>query len=55
MRDIKLGTIMTSNLVTSYPDMIMTEVSRIFEENDFHHLPVIDKDERCLGVISSHK
>lgn len=51
IRNTKLGTIMTRNLICSYPDMFMTEVSRIFEENEFHHLPVIDK-EVCVGVIS---
>lgn len=52
MRDTKLGQIMTSNMVCSFPDMIMTEVSQIFDQHDFHHLPVIDKDGKCVGVIS---
>ena len=30
----------------------MTEVAEIFENNSFHHLPVIDEDDMCIGVIS---
>jgi len=48
----RLGEIMTTNLVTSYPDMLMTEVSKIFDENTFHHLPVVNELGICVGVIS---
>lgn len=44
--------IMTPQPICSYPDMIMTEVAEIFESNDFHHLPVIDTDNECIGMIS---
>lgn len=48
----RISDIMTSHLVTSYPDMIMTEVSKILDANTFHHLPVIDENDKCVGVIS---
>ena len=44
--------LMTKNPVCAYPDMIMTEVADIFEEYDFHHLPVVDSEDMCIGVIS---
>jgi len=52
IKQLKLKTIMSSNLISSFPDMIMTEVSSIFDGNDFHHLPVIDEKGGCVGVIS---
>lgn len=44
--------IMTKETVTSFPDMVMTKVSEIFDNNSFHHLPVIDDNGICVGVIS---
>lgn len=48
----RISDIMTTHLVTTYPDMIMTEVCKILDENSFHHLPVIDENDECVGVIS---
>lgn len=49
---VKIDDLMTSNLITIHPKMIMTEISEIFEKNSFHHIPVVDAENRCLGVIS---
>lgn len=43
--------IMTTNMTTSFPDMVMTEISKIFDANTFHHLPVLEGGI-CVGVIS---
>ena len=51
LNEIKLKDLMTKNIVTSFPKMIMTEVVEIFETNSFHHIPVIDHGV-CVGVIS---
>lgn len=51
LTNTKLALIMTRNLICAFPDMIMTEVSKIFEAHEFHHLPVIDNNV-CVGVIS---
>lgn len=48
----RISDIMTTHLVSSYPDMIMTEVSKLLDANSFHHLPVIDENDHCVGVIS---
>lgn len=48
----QISNITTRNIITSYPDMIMTEVSEIFETNSFHHLPVLDEEDKCVGIIS---
>lgn len=44
--------IMTTRLVTILPSTKAIQVKRIFEKNSFHHLPVVDEDERLLGIIS---
>lgn len=49
---VKIDDLMTSNFVSAHPKMIMTEISEIFEKNSFHHLPVIDEENKCIGVIS---
>lgn len=49
---VKIDDIMTSNIVSVHPNMIMTEISEIFEQNTFHHLPVIDREGCCIGIIS---
>lgn len=47
-----ISEIMTSQLVTVSPDTNAREVYEIFKKNDFHHLPVVDKGEILLGIIS---
>ena len=47
-------TIMTTNLVTILKDEPVTLVQSLFIENDFHHLPVIEKGGRLVGVVSRH-
>lgn len=48
----RVGEYMTKNTITVPPNMIMTKVSKIFDENTFHHLPVVDSHEVCVGIIS---
>jgi len=44
--------IMSSDLITSHPNMLMTEVSELFEKHLFHHLPVLNEEGLCVGIIS---
>ncbi len=44
--------IMTTQLVTVSPDTKAKEVYEIFKEHDFHHVPVVEKGEVLLGIIS---
>ncbi len=51
--DIKapVSTIMTSKLVTVSPTERLTEIKRIFEENSFHHIPVVEF-KKVIGIVS---
>ncbi|NNE26180.1 MAG: CBS domain-containing protein [Saprospiraceae bacterium] len=50
--DRPIKSIMTENLMTVGKDIIMTEVAAIFNDYNFHHIPVLDEDNRPLGMIS---
>jgi acetoin utilization protein AcuB len=44
--------IMTANLVTVSPDRSAKDIQGLFRENEFHHIPVVDKGQRLIGIIS---
>lgn len=47
-----VSSIMTTQLVTVRPDDTVHKVKEIFNENEFHHLPVVADGERLAGLIS---
>ena len=50
--DKAIREIMTTKLVTVSPDRPAKAILDIFRENDFHHIPVVDKGEQLIGIIS---
>jgi CBS domain-containing membrane protein len=44
--------IMTSPAITAPADMVMTEAFLIFAERGINHLPVVDADNRLLGIVT---
>ncbi len=49
---IPLFNLMTTDLVTVSPNTTMDKVGEIFKENTFHHLPVVDSNNKIVGIIS---
>lgn len=47
-----LSEIMSTYLLKVYEYDTVEEVSNIFAENDIHHIPVVNKDEELVGIIS---
>jgi CBS domain-containing protein len=45
--------IMSTELRTVSPNAIGSEIADIFENNNFHHLPVVDADKVPVGIISA--
>lgn len=43
---------MTTKMVTVSPDANVKNIKDIFEKNEFHHLPVVDRGEELVGIIS---
>lgn len=51
-KDTAIREIMTTDLLTVTPDLSTEKIREIFQKNDFHHIPVVDKGERLVGIIS---
>ncbi len=47
-----VGDIMTSPAVTVYPDAEISEAVRLMDSQRIRRLPVVDKDQRLVGLIS---
>ena len=52
MQDLPISAVMTTDLVTVKNRASLAKVAKIFTENSFHHLPVVDKTGSLKGIIS---
>lgn len=43
---------MTEAIYFATPDTLMDEIAKIFETTNIHHIPVLDEDEKPVGMIS---
>lgn len=50
--NIPVKNVMSTNLKTVGPNAILTEVNELFDSMSIHHMPVIDKRGRFLGMIT---
>lgn len=44
--------IMTSQLTKVSPDTLLTEIAVLFDKDDYHHLPVVDAENKFIGMVS---
>ncbi len=44
--------IMTTDLVTVYPETKVSKIKLMFDAHDFHHIPVVEKGGLLTGIIS---
>lgn len=56
MTDIStaVADIMSRNVLFAKPDHGFTQVARLFAEMNIHHLPVVDENQRLIGVVSAN-
>lgn len=47
-----VSTIMSSKLTTLGLNDSLEQVKALFDKHSFHHIPVVDKDQRLLGIVS---
>ena len=47
-----LSAIMTRNVITVTPKELMSRVQEIFETKSIHHIPVVNKENKVVGIIS---
>lgn len=52
MRNITIQEIMTTELITVRFDETVTKVAEVFENNSFHHIPIVNADDCIEGIIS---
>jgi CBS domain-containing protein len=50
--DMHVGEVMTTELVCCYPHTTLEEARGVFKNRRIRHLPVLDQDERLIGMIS---
>lgn len=43
---------MTRNPITIRPDMPVTEAQALLKREHIHHLPVLDRDDRLVGIVT---
>lgn len=51
-KQTKVKDLMTRKVLTVSKNVLMIEVKEIFEKHNFHHLPVIDEEDKIVGIIS---
>lgn len=51
-RSIPIGQLMTTELKTLSPDDNLLKVEELFQQNDFHHIPIVDASQKIVGIIS---
>lgn len=54
MNQTPIKNVMTTNIITVRPIDLMMKVKEIFDANNFHHIPVVDENERLVGILSRH-
>jgi len=48
-----LADVMQREVITLLPEDFVTRVDDLFKQNSFHHLPVVDKEGKIVGIVSS--
>ena len=43
---------MTRKPVTATPKTTFNEAMRLMEQNDVHHLPILNKKDQLVGIVS---
>ncbi|MFF2009581.1 CBS domain-containing protein [Streptomyces sp. NPDC058195] len=52
MRRMKVGRLMTDDVVCALPDTSFREAAKLLAEHDVTGLPVVDEDDHVVGVVS---
>ncbi|MEV7282150.1 CBS domain-containing protein [Streptomyces sp. NPDC093111] len=52
MKHLKVGSLMTDDVVSAVPDTSFREVAKLLAEHDVSGVPVVDEDDHVVGVVS---
>ncbi|MFG2833668.1 CBS domain-containing protein [Streptomyces zaomyceticus] len=53
MKHLKIGDLMTDDVVSAVPATSFKEVAKLLAEHDISGVPVVDADDRVVGVVSA--
>ena len=51
-REVKVGDCMSTNVIFCYPEDPIESAMKAMESNKIHRVPVIDKNNSCIGLVS---
>ncbi len=49
---VKVGDVMTTDLIKVRQDTILKEVKILFDKHNIHHIPVVNDQNKFVGIIS---
>jgi len=52
MRNAEVRQVMTNNPVTAHPDLDLKQACELMAREQVHRLPVVDTNERLVGIVS---
>ncbi|MFK3728710.1 CBS domain-containing protein [Streptomyces sp. NPDC088090] len=52
MKHLKVGGLMTDDVISAVPDTSFRDVAKLLAEHDISGLPVVDADDHVVGVVS---
>ena len=52
LRTATVGQVMTTDLLSCFEDQAITEVLRLMQERQIHHLAVLNRDQQLVGIVS---
>ncbi|MEU7815220.1 CBS domain-containing protein [Pseudonocardia sp. NPDC049154] len=52
MKNLTVGDVMTRDVVTARPAMPLKEAARVLHDRHVSGMPVLDEDDRLVGVVS---
>lgn len=50
--EVKLVDIMTKNIVTAHEDTTLIEVKNLFAKSHFNCLPIVNNDDKLVGIVT---
>ena len=54
LENFKAADIMSTNVIKAKASLPFTDACRLFFELGIHHLPIIDKDQQLVGMLSTN-
>jgi CBS-domain-containing membrane protein len=52
MRELRVGDVMTTDVVTAGRDQSLKEIARLMYDHRVSGLPIVDEDRRLVGIVS---